>query len=134
MIKNSAYYELFASYTVPNPEQVGYWVDLGANSKGKVIKVYNNNTKQWVKVTDATSEDAVAPFIGNNGNWWVDNRDTGIPAAGKNPYIGEDDNWYVYDSLKDKYVNSGKSSKGTQGEIGPQGPKGDAGSDFKVLG
>lgn len=134
MIKNSAYYELFASYTVPNPEQVGYWVDLGANSKGKVIKVYNNNTKQWVKVTDATSEDAVAPFIGNNGNWWVDNRDTGIPAAGKNPYIGEDGNWYVYDSLKGEYVNSGKSSKGEQGEIGPQGPKGDTGSDFKVLG
>lgn len=134
MISNNTYYELFASYTVPDHNRVGYWVDLGANSKGKVIKTYNENLKKWVKVTDATSEDAVAPFIGNNGNWWIDNRDTGISAAGKNPYIGEDDNWYVYDSLKDKYINSGKSSKGTQGEIGPQGPKGDTGSDFKVLG
>ena len=56
MISNNAYYELFASYTVPDHNRVGYWVDLGANSKGKVIKTYNENLKKWVKVTDATSE------------------------------------------------------------------------------
>lgn len=83
MIVNNAYYELFASYTVPNHNQVGYWIDLGANSKGKIVKVYNENIRQWVKVLDASSEDAVAPFIGSNGNWWVDNRDTGVPASGK---------------------------------------------------
>lgn len=53
---------------VPNSNEVGYWIDLGANSKGKVIKVYNPDIKSWVKLTDATSEDAVAPFIGSNGN------------------------------------------------------------------
>lgn len=82
MIKNNVYYEFFASYVVPNSNEVGYWIDLGANSKGKVIKVYNPDIKSWVKLTDATSEDAVAPFIGSNGNWWIDNRDTGIPASG----------------------------------------------------
>lgn len=89
MIKNNVYYEFFASYMVPNSNEVGYWIDLGANSKGKVIKVYNPDIKSWVKLTDATSEDAVAPFIGSNGNWWIDNRDTGIPASGKSPIIGE---------------------------------------------
>lgn len=106
MIKNNVYYEFFASYMVPNSNEVGYWIDLGANSKGKVIKVYNPDIKSWVKLTDATSEDAVSPFIGSNGNWWIDNRDTGIPAAGKNPYVGSNGNWWVYDSLKGDYVDS----------------------------
>lgn len=112
MIKNNVYYEFFASYTMPNPDEVGYWVDLGANSKGKIIKVYNPDIKAWVKITDATSEDAVSPFIGSNGNWWIDNRDTGIPATGKNPYIGSNYNWYVYDPEKLDYVDTGVPSKG----------------------
>ena len=112
MLKHNTYYEFFASMTVPNPDQVGYWIDLGANSKGKVIKVYNSNIKQWVKLTDVTSEDAVSPYIGSNGNWYVDNRDTGIPAYGKNPYIGDNNNWFVYDSIKRNYIDTGILAKG----------------------
>ena len=107
MLKHNTYYEFFASMTVPNPDQVGYWIDLGANSKGKVIKVYNSNTKQWVKLTDVTSEDAVSPYIGSNGNWYVDNRDTGISATGKNPYIGNNSHWFVYDGTNKKYIDTG---------------------------
>lgn len=112
MIKNNSYYEFFASYKVPNGDQVGYWIDLGANPNGKVIKVYNSNIRKWVKVTDATSEDAVAPYIGSNGNWFVDNRDTGVPASGKNPYVGDNGNWFVFDALENKYVDSGVVAKG----------------------
>lgn len=112
MIKNNVYYEFFASYMVPNSNEVGYWIDLGANSKGKVIKVYNPDIKSWVKLTDATSEDAVAPFIGSNGNWWIDNRDTGIPASGKSSIIGENGNWWVFDSAYNEYVDSGYTAFG----------------------
>ena len=112
MLKHNTYYEFFASMTVPNPDQVGYWIDLGANSKGKVIKVYNSNIKQWVKLTDVTSEDAVSPYIGSNGNWYVDNRDTGIPASGKNPYIGENNHWFIYDPVKVNYIDTGILAKG----------------------
>lgn len=56
MIKNNVYYEFFASYMVPNSNEVGYWIDLGANSKGKVIKVYNPDIKSWVKLTDALKD------------------------------------------------------------------------------
>lgn len=112
MIKNNSYYEFFASYKVPNGDQVGYWIDLGANPNGKVIKVYNSNIRKWVKVTDATSEDAVAPYIGSNGNWFVDSRDTGVPASGKNPYVGENGNWFVFNALENKYVDSGVIAKG----------------------
>lgn len=112
MIKNNVYYEFFASYMVPNSNEVGYWIDLGANSKGKVIKVYNPDIKSWVKLTDATSEDAVAPFIGSNGNWWIDNRDTGIPASGKNPIIGENGNWWIFDSALNEYADTGATAYG----------------------
>ena len=112
MLKHNTYYEFFASMTVPNPDQVGYWIDLGANSKGKVIKVYNSNTKQWVKLTDVTSEDAVSPYIGSNGNWFVDNRDTGIHAGGKNPYIGSNYHWFIYDPVNKIYVDTDIYAKG----------------------
>lgn len=131
MISNNAYYELFASYTVPDHNRVGYWVDLGANSKGKVIKTYNENLKKWVKVTDATSEDAVAPFIGNNGNWWIDNRDTGINASGHSPYIGDNSNWFVYSSERNEHIDTGLPSRG---EAGPKGDKGDKGNDATING
>lgn len=112
MIKNNVYYEFFASYMVPNSNEVGYWIDLGANSKGKIIKVYNPDIKSWVKLTDATSEDAVAPFIGSNGNWWIDNRDTGVSASGKNPIIGENGNWWVFDSALNEYADTGATAYG----------------------
>lgn len=112
MIKNNVYYEFFASYMVPNSNEVGYWIDLGANSKGKVIKVYNPDIKSWVKLTDATSEDAVAPFIGSNGNWWIDNRDTGIPASGKSPIIGENGNWWIFDPALNEYVDTSATAYG----------------------
>lgn len=105
MIANSAHYELFASYTVPDPAEVGYWVDLGANADGKVIKTYNKNLKKWVKMTDATSEDAVAPFIGNNGNWWIDNRDTGVNAYGEDATIN---------GVKTAIIKGGKGINVTQ--------------------
>lgn len=101
MIKNNVYYEFFASYMVPNSNEVGYWIDLGANSKGKVIKVYNPDIKSWVKLTDATSEDAVAPFIGSNGNWWIfdpalnEYVDTGATACGKTAYEYAVDHGYT---------------------------------------
>lgn len=112
MIKNNVYYEFFASYMVPNSNEVGYWIDLGANSKGKIIKVYNPDIKSWVKLTDATSEDAVAPFIGSNDNWWIDNRDTGVSASGKSPIIGENGNWWVFDSALNEYADTGATAYG----------------------
>lgn len=112
MIKNNVYYEFFASYMVPNSNEVGYWIDLGANSKGKVIKVYNPDIKSWVKLTDATSEDAVAPFIGSNGNWWIDNRDTGVSASGKSPIIGENGNLWIFDPALNEYADTGATAYG----------------------
>lgn len=112
MIKNNVYYELFASITVPNPDQVGYWVDLGADSKGRIIKVYNHDIEKWVVLFDVSKDDYVPPFIGSNGNWWVDNRDTGVKATAETPYIGENDHWFTYDPINKVYVDTGIEARG----------------------
>jgi hypothetical protein len=112
MIKNNVYYEWFASITVPNPDQVGYWVDLGADSKGRIIKVYNHDIEKWVVLFDVSKDDYVPPFIGSNGNWWVDNRDTGVKATAETPYIGENDHWFTYDPINKIYVDTGIEARG----------------------
>lgn len=112
MVKNNVYYEWFASITVPNPDQVGYWVDLGADSKGRVIKVYNRDIEKWVVLFDVSKDDYVPPFIGSNGNWWVDNRDTGVKATAETPYIGENDHWFTYDPINKVYVDTGIEARG----------------------
>lgn len=112
MIKNNVYYEWFASITVPNPDQVGYWVDLGADSKGRIIKVYNSDIEKWVVLFDVSKDDYVPPFIGSNGNWWVDNRDTGVKATAETPYIGENDHWFTYDPINKVYVDTGIEARG----------------------
>lgn len=112
MIKNNVYYEWFASITVPNPDQVGYWVDLGADSKGRIIKVYNHDIEKWVVLFDVSKDDYVPPFIGSNGNWWVDNKDTGVKATAETPYIGENDHWFTYDPINKVYVDTGIEARG----------------------
>lgn len=112
MIKNNVYYEWFASITVPNPDQVGYWVDLGADSKGRIIKVYNHDIEKWVVLFDVSKDDYVPPFIGSNGNWWVDNRDTGVKATAETPYIGDNDHWFTYDPINKVYVDTGIEARG----------------------
>ena len=92
-------------------EEKSSFVDTGVNAGGRV------------------------PSIGSNGNWFIDGKDTGVPAtnaqlvseakgyaeaaaasaanAGKPPYIGANGNWFVWDLNNGAFVDSGKSSKGT---------------------
>ena len=57
-------------------------------------------------------EDGKTPYIGENGNWWIDGQDTGVKGSGndgtngndgqdgengKTPYIGENGNWWIGD-------------------------------------
>lgn len=112
MIKNNVYYEWFASITVPNPDQVGYWIDLGADSKGRIIKVYNRDIEKWIVLFDISKDDYVPPFIGSNGNWWVDNKDTGVKATAESPYIGDNDHWFTYDPINKVYVDTGIEARG----------------------
>ena len=58
------------------------------------------------------------PYIGSNGNWWIGDTDTGIPATGDKgedgltPYIGSNGNWWIGDT------DTGIPATGDKGEDG----------------
>ena len=102
----------------------------GANGKTPEIRV-NENTLQWRYTGDeiwlnlydlsvlkgldgkdgtdgTTGKDGKTPFIGENGNWWIGETDTGVKAAG---------------------VDGEKGDKGDPGEKGDKGDKGDPGQN-----
>lgn len=63
------------------------------------------------------------PVIGENGNWYIGNDDTGAPARGKDgtpPHIGENGNWFIGDT------DTGVTAQGPKGEPGEAGPAGAA--------
>lgn len=86
-----------------------------------------------------------SPYIGENGNWWIGDKDTGVYSGGEAPEIGSNGNWYI--GGKDTGVSAtgpaGKDgapgpqgdpgpqgapgAQGPQGDTGPQGPQGPAG-------
>lgn len=84
-----------------------------------------------VEIRNADGLNGITPHIGENGNWWVGTKDTGVHAQGEKgekgesgltPYIGENGNWFVGD------VDLGVKA---QGEQGKQGEKGKDGADGK---
>ncbi len=72
------------------------------------------------------------PYIGENGNWFVNGQDLGVKAAGQDGEdgkdgvtptisIGENGNWII------NGTDTGVKAEGTQGPAGPQGPQGEQG-------
>ena len=55
------------------------------------------------------------PYVGDNGNWWVNGSDLGIPATGPEGPQGSD------------------GAQGSEGPQGPEGPKGDDGEGVSVV-
>ncbi|MCK9310274.1 MAG: InlB B-repeat-containing protein [Candidatus Cloacimonetes bacterium] len=80
--------------------------------------------------TGSTGTNGITPHIGENGNWWVGDIDTGISATGPQgesgsdgqdgtngitPHIGENGNWWIGD------IDTGIDANGIQGETGESG-------------
>lgn len=70
-----------------------------------------------------------SPYIGENGNWWIGDKDTGVYSGGEAPEIGSNGNWYI--GGKDTGVSAtGPAGKdGAPGPAGEPGPPGPAGKD-----
>lgn len=85
------------------------------------------------KAAAAQAEAAIekAPYIGENGNWFVYNaangvyEDTGRFSGGEAPYIGSNGHWFV--GAEDSGVGA-TGPQGPKGDTGAQGPKGDTGA------
>ena len=66
-------------------------------------------------------------YIGENGNWYINDYDTGVRARGEDgitPHIGVNGNWFIGET--DTQV-AAAGPKGDTGSAGPQGPTGATG-------
>lgn len=74
------------------------------------------------------------PQVGENGNWWTWNpetgeyEDTGIYSGGDAPYIGENKHWFVGNTDTGVLAEGSQGPEGPQGPAGPQGEKGETGA------
>lgn len=117
---------------------------LQATSEENVIEV--NTETSVVEIHNADGLNGITPHIGENGNWWVGTKDTGVHAQGERgekgesgengkdgedgltPYIGENGNWFVGD------IDLGVKAQGEQGEQGIQGESGKSAYEQAVEG
>lgn len=76
-------------------------------------------------------------YVGNNGNWWIDEYDTGVPVSpkgetgeqgdkgpdgenGKDPYIGDNGNWWI-DGVDTGIQAAGEDGHSPEVSIGDNG-------------
>lgn len=109
---------------------------LAANSKitnvefteTEMILTYSNGLKLTTVIPDVLKgEPGDTPRIGDNGNWWIGDTDTGVIAQGQNgsdgsnggdgnsPYIGDNGNWWTSES------DTGIPAMGKDGADGANG-------------
>lgn len=80
--------------------------DLAVSAAKAAAKSAADAAESAAKAEAAVEQ--VKPHIGENGNWWVGDEDTYVPATspgepgpqgppGDSPYIGDNGNWWVGD-------------------------------------
>lgn len=108
-----------------------------AETSGSTVDQYRNPQPVGGAIRVPVQSDAAPqpeyPVIGENGNWWVNGTDTGVPAQGPKgdkgdnaPYI-KDGNWWVGNEDTGIPATGPAGPKGDQGEQGPKGDQGDQG-------
>jgi hypothetical protein len=94
------------------------WLEVNGKDPGTPIEDFFNSLK------GSDGDNGAVPIIGNNGNWFIDGVDTGVPARGKDgadgvtPLIGENGNWVI------DGVDTGIPARGANGEDGVNGVDG----------
>ena len=120
---------------------------------GIELSVHISETAVWVKWWSVARKsdipavsDGVTPHIGDNGNWWIGEEDTGVKAAGENgrsvysveldaSQSDESKSVYFMTDDGDRTIGSftvyhgEEGEQGPQGDTGAQGPQGPAGTD-----
>lgn len=86
-----------------------YWVVNGTTT--------NISAKGIDGKDGSDGKDGYTPVIGDNGNWWIDGKDTGKPSI-IIPVIGDNGNWWIGDE------DTGKPSRGDKGDNGNDGVDG----------
>lgn len=56
--------------------------------ESKTFAYWDVHTRNW-RIIEGTGTLAYLPYIGSNGNWWIDDQDTGMQAKGDPGKDGE---------------------------------------------
>ncbi len=94
---------------------------LVGTEEPRSLYIYDGEMEVWLDhgfLRGEDGEDGATPTIGANGNWWINEVDTGFPSRGENGTNGTNGE----DGEKGE-----TGETGSQGEIGPQGEKGETG-------
>ena len=84
-----------------------------------LYETYNKLPKEFLP--DEPGTPGVSPHIGENGNWFIGETDTGVKAQGEDgkpgvsPHIGANGNWFIGET------DTGVKAKGEDGEPGEPG-------------
>lgn len=89
---------------------LSYVTNVAKNGDGIDVTFSNGTTTTIKTIKGENGQDGSVVTIGENGNWAIDGKDTGVPAkgeAGKSPVIGEDGCWAVYNAETKEYESTG---------------------------
>ena len=106
----------------------------GIVSVKKASSLENTDTYEITYTDGSTStfvvtngKDGKTPYIGDNGNWWIGETDTGVKAKGDKGDKGDQGETGQQGPKGDKGDTGEKGDTGDQGPTGPKGDKGDTG-------
>ena len=107
---------------IGTPSGTDISLNVAGATVGQTIKVKavdaNGKPTAWEAVDMAAGADGVTPTIGENGNWYLGETDTGKPSRGDKGDKGD---------KGEKGDTGATGPTGPQGDIGPQGPQGEIG-------
>ena len=90
----------------------------GDTSTDPSMPVYQQLQAQIDQLKQTGGSAGLTPYIGENGNWWLGEQDTGVSATGPRgepgpaPHIGENGHWFIEDT------DTGVEAQGPPGEPG----------------
>lgn len=105
----------------PGKSAFELWVEYYGKDPETSIEEFFNSMK------GKDGKDGDVPYVGDNGNWWVGDKDTGVPAQGTDgndgkdgttPTIGDNGNWFIDDK------DTGIPAQGKDGADGKDGVNG----------
>ena len=118
-----AVYDALQNIDVPSGTDIS--LNVTGATVGQTIKVKavdaNGKPTAWEAVDMAAGADGVTPTIGENGNWYLGETDTGKPSRGDTGPRGETG------ATGAPGPQGPVGPKGDTGDTGPQGPQGDKG-------
>ena len=98
---------------------------VGQTIKVKAVDADGKPTA-WEAVDMAAGADGVTPTIGENGNWYLGETDTGKPSRGVK---GDKGDPFTYSDFTAEQLATLKGEKGDKGDKGDTGATGESGAD-----